>query len=200
MRKEFQFLVQDENRKRRYFTQCRAMHIMAALLLIVYTLPYIIDFKENWVYILAILIPSLLILFLSLFKKELITEVNNNRVFRVIEAGFLMMGCMHYLQTGQNIPALLFGLASLFMLFLLWMESRIFRDQYIIFNEDKVEVDLPIGRKRYDWGQLHAVMLQQDFITLSFKDNTIQQLNVRQWYSELEAGDFLFFCKDCIRK
>lgn len=200
MAKQFTFTLQPDERRTRSLKQCRAMHIMAAIMLVIYSLPYALTFSTDWIYLLAILLPALVILFIAIARRELIEDANNNRIFRILEAGFLMMGSMHYLQVDQNLPAVLFGLVSLLMLFLLWMESRLFLEKHIYFDEEKVEVEFPLGTRSYTWPQLHAVMLQSAIITLSFKDNTIHQLAVKPDYTELEAGDFLFFCQDCIRK
>ena len=200
MAKQCTFTLQPDEKSTRSLKQCRAMHIMAAIMLVIYSLPYAFTFETDWIYLLAILLPALVILFIAIARRTLIEDANNNRIFRILEAGFLMMGSMHYLQVDQNIPALLYGLVSLFMLFLLWMESRLFQEKHIFFDEEKVEVEFPLGTRSYTWAQLHAVMLQSAIITLSFKDHTIHQLAIRPDYSELEAGDFLFFCQDCIRK
>lgn len=200
MSRSFTFTLQPDESRAKSLKQCRAMHIMASIMLIIYALPYALTFQDDWIYLLAILLPSLVILFIAIGRRALIEDANNNRIFRILEAGFLMMGSMHYLQTDQNMPALLYGLASLLMLFLLWMESRLFIDKHIYFDEDKVEVEFQLKTKTYSWSELHAVMLQHAMLTLSFKDNTIHQLGVAPDYTELEAGDFLFFCQDCIRR
>lgn len=200
MGKQFTFTLQPDDRYRRSLNQCRAMHIMAAIMLVLYAFPYAFTYETDWVYLLGILVPALVILWIAIARRSLIEDANTNRIFRILEAGFLMMGSMHYLQVDQTMPAILYGLVSLVMLFLLWMESRLFVEKHIYVNDEKVEVEFPLGTRSYPWQQLHAVMLQDAIITLSFKDNTIHQLAIKPDYTELEAGDFLFFCQDCIRK
>ncbi len=171
---------------------------MAALLLIVYGLPFAINFSENWIMLLGVLLPSITILIVSIFKKGLIQDVNNNRVFRILEAGFLMMGCMHYLQINKNLPAILFGIVSLFILFLVWMESRILQDQYAVFEVSHIEIERPLSTKKFYWNQLNDVVLKNNLITLHVNDDTFEQIRIQENLSETEAGDFLFFCKDTI--
>ena len=173
---------------------------MAAILLVSYSLPYAADFKENWMLLLGVLIPAITVLMVALFKKRLIEDVNNNRVFRILEAGFLMMGCMHFLQANQLLPSMLFGVVAMIILFLLWMEGRMMQDQYIMFEQSHIELELPLATRKYMWEQLQAVMIKDEYITLSFKDNKIQQLKIQPNFVENEEGDFLFFCQDCIRK
>jgi len=172
---------------------------MASILLIIYALPYTLKISEDWMMVIGILLPAITILIISLFKKTLLADVNNNRVFRILEIGFLIMGSMHYLQINHNLPALLFGAVAMFMGFLLWMESRILHDQYILFDRSKIEIELPLSTKKYQWQELQAVMIKNEFITLSFKDNKIHQVKIKPNFVENEEGDFLFFCQDCIR-
>jgi len=199
MHDQFHIKLKNE-RLPKYLMQSRSLHIMACILLIIYILPFAVEFSENWMMLLGILLPAITILILTLFKRKLVNDVNNNRIFRILEAGFLMMGSMHYLQTDKNLPALLYGMSAFFVLFLLWMESRILQDQYILFDKSQIEVELPLSTKKYGWDELQAVMIKNDFLTLSYKDNTIQQLKIQPNFNENEEGDFLFFCQDCIRK
>ncbi|HOZ52615.1 MAG TPA: hypothetical protein PLU17_12200 [Chitinophagaceae bacterium] len=198
MHNQFHFKLSND-RLSKYTLQSRSMHIMASILLIIYALPYTLKISEDWMMVIGILLPAITILIISLFKKTLLADVNNNRVFRILEIGFLIMGSMHYLQINQNLPALLFGAVSIFMGFLLWMESRILHDQYILFDRSKIEIELPLSTKKYQWQELQAVMIKNEFITLSFKDNKIHQVKIKPNFVENEEGDFLFFCQDCIR-
>jgi hypothetical protein len=109
------------------------------------------------------------------------------------------MGSMHYLQADKVLPAIVFGMAALFILFLLWMEGRILQDQYIVFEDSHIEVELPLATRTYAWNELQAVMIRDEFLTLSYKDTTIQQLKIQPEFIENEEGDFLFFCQDRIK-
>ncbi len=179
--------------------QSRAMHIMACILLIIYAFPYMADFSENWMMLLGVSLPAITILAVTLFKKSLVRDINNNRVFRILEGGFLMMGSMHYLQADKYLPAIVFGMSALFILFLLWMEGRILQDQYIVFDQSQIEVELPLATRKYAWSEIQAVMIRNEFLTLSYKDSTIQQLKIQPEFVENEEGDFLFFCQDRIK-
>ena len=109
------------------------------------------------------------------------------------------MGSMHYLQADKFLPSIVFGMSALFVLFLLWMEGRILQDQYIVFEQSHIEVELPLTTRRYAWSELQAVMIRDEFLTLSYKDTAIQQLKIKPEFVENEEGDFLFFCQDRIK-
>ena len=198
MHKQFHIKLQHDTLPR-YLTQSRAMHIMACILLIIYALPYLADFSDNWMMLLGISLPAITILAVTLFKSKLVRDINNNRVFRILEGGFLLMGSMHYLQADKVLPAIFFGMAALFILFLLWMEGRILQDQYIVFEDSHIEVELPLATRIYAWSELQSVMIRDEFLTLSYKDATIQQLKIQPEFIENEEGDFLFFCQDRIK-
>jgi hypothetical protein len=198
MHKQFHIKLQHDKLPR-YLKQSRAMHIMACILLIIYALPYLADFSDNWMMLLGISLPAITILAVTLFRNKLVRDINNNRVFRILEGGFLLMGSMHYLQADKVLPAIVFGMAALFILFLLWMEGRILQDQYIVFEDSHIEVELPLATRTYAWNELQAVMIRDEFLTLSYKDTTIQQLKIQPEFIENEEGDFLFFCQDRIK-
>jgi hypothetical protein len=198
MHKQFHIKLQHDKLPR-YLKQSRAMHIMACILLIIYALPYLADFSDNWMMLLGISLPAITILAVTLFRNKLVRDINNNRVFRILEGGFLLMGSMHYLQADKVLPAIVFGMAALFILFLLWMEGRILQDQYIVFEDSHIEVELPLATRTYAWSELQAVMIRDEFLTLSYKDTTIQQLKIQPEFIENEEGDFLFFCQDRIK-
>lgn len=152
-------------------------------------------FQRKLDLILGIMLPAITILLVAIFKRRLIEDINNNRVFRILEAGFLLMGSMYYLQENKWLPSILFAAVAFIILFLLWMEGRILQDQYILFEPSHIEVEFPLATKKYAWQQMQAVMIKNEFITLSFKDNTIHQLRVQPNLLILKKVIFYFFVK-----
>jgi low affinity Fe/Cu permease len=82
MHKQFHIKLQHDKLPR-YLKQSRAMHIMACILLIIYALPYLADFSDNWMMLLGISLPAITILAVTLFRNKLVRDINNNRVFRI---------------------------------------------------------------------------------------------------------------------
>ena len=149
---DFFYLLINE-KARIYASQRIAMHIMAGLFLVFYALQYLPTYNENWMYLVGILPVSILVILLAIFKKALFLDINNNRIFRILETGFLMMACMHFVQTNQYISAILYGFVSLLILYLFSIESRMLQEQYVIFNKEKIQVELPIFTKKIKWSE-----------------------------------------------
>lgn len=198
MQSEFHFKLRNDQLPK-YLMQSRAMHIMAAILLIVYGLPYLRHFSEEWMMVLGVLLPAVTVLLVSVFKSGLLRDANNNRVFRILEAGFLLMGCMHYLQTSNYMAALFFGFVAVVMLILLWMESRILHDQFAVFTPSVIELELPFTTKKYQWNEVQQVVLKHDYLTLTFKENKYTQVGIQPNFTEEEKIDFEFFCQAWVR-
>jgi hypothetical protein len=186
---DFFYLLINEN-VRKYASQRISMHIMAGLFLVFYGLQYLPTYNENWMYLVGILPVSILVILLSIFKKVLFLDINNNRIFRILETGFLMMACMHFLQTNQHIAAVLYGLVSLLILYLLSFESRMLQEQYIIFNKDKIQIELPIFTKNIKWSALKNVVQKNDFLTFEFKNDTFAQYKIKHGYDDEKLIEF----------
>ncbi len=186
---DFFYLLINEN-VRKYASQRISMHIMAGLFLVFYGLQYLPTYSVNWMYLVGILPVSILVILLSIFKKVLFLDINNNRIFRILETGFLMMACMHFLQTNQHIAAVLYGLVSLLILYLLSFESRMLQEQYIIFNKDKIQIELPIFTKKIKWSALKNVVQKNDFLTFEFKNDTFAQYKIKHGYDDVKLIEF----------
>ncbi|MBK7763190.1 MAG: hypothetical protein IPI46_07425 [Bacteroidetes bacterium] len=185
----FTFIIQN-SKQAKYYKQGRAMHIMAGIVLFCYALPYVINIQKEWMMPVAILLPVITILMVSLFKPILIRDVGNNRVFRILEAGFLMMGSMHYLQIDQIFPAILFSLVSFIMLLLLKLESRIFQIQYVYIHEKGIEIDMPLSTKSLAWMQIDKLILKHDYLSLIVLNQSSLQIQVKHKMSEVEVMAF----------
>ncbi|MBL7766525.1 MAG: hypothetical protein JNJ58_10550 [Chitinophagaceae bacterium] len=197
MPRQFYFLRIIEDLPKR-IRQCKAMHLMASLLLLIYGLQYLLLEELSWIYVLALIPPPLLIIFMTIFKKNFVADPANNRIFRILEAGFLLMGSMHFLQNNQVVPALLFGFASLLTAGLLWMESRIFGEQFIDFSEEGVSIQLALQDKKIPWSQIHNILIRNHYLSIVFSDGQAQQYLIRNHYNDDELILFFSFCREKI--
>ncbi len=184
------FYLLINEKARIYASQRIAMHIMAGLFLVFYALQYLPTYNENWMYLVGILPVSILVILLAIFKKALFLDINNNRIFRILETGFLMMACMHFVQTNQHISAILYGFVSLLILYLFSIESRMLQEQYVIFNKEKIQVELPIFTKKIKWSELKNVIQKNDYLTFEFKNGTFAQYRVKHGYDEIKLMEF----------
>jgi hypothetical protein len=173
---------------------------MAAILMFVYGIQYIMMPEVNWWQIVAIVPPSLLLIVLIIFKRRLFDEVANNRIFRILEMGFLLMGSMHFLQKDQWLASLVYFSVSAILLLVLWMENRIFQPQYIDLTEDKISLELPLRTITLAWNQIEKVTLKNHYLTFHLKNGKYREYKVKDHFTEEERLGFDKMCSEkCCR-
>jgi len=190
----FSFKIVHEDMPRRRL-QARSLHVMVSFFMLFYGLQYLMEPELNWIQLIALLPPSLLIVILVIFKRRLFDDPGNNRIFRILEMGFLLMGSMHFLQRGSDWTALLYlGLCTM-VFFLLKMESRIFQAQYIDFSEDEALLELPLRDRKLSWTQIASVTLKNHYLTFHLKEKGNRQFRVDDQAIPFSIADFLAFCE-----
>lgn len=165
------------HRKKREM-QCAAMHAMAGIFLLIYGMQFITDIEHSWVYLVSLLPVSLFILFSAFFRRHFFLDLNFNRSFRILEAGFLFMGAMHFIQAKMMLGGILYLFMSAFLLFLLYVELRLFQGQYIILNEKEIVIETPVSNKRVKWAELTNMVIKHQYLTLSFSDGKFSQYEI----------------------
>lgn len=183
-----------------YYAQGRAMHIMAGILLFLYAFPYFLSFSDQWVMGLGVGLPSVMILAVALFKRPLLQLPGNNRMFRILEAGFLIMGSMHFLQKNQIVPCLFFAFVASVMMCLLYLESRIFQPQGMYFGDEGVVVELPLATKSFSWTTIRDLQYRNHYITITLKDERQLQFRVAETSQSVVWDDIYSWCSTQINK
>lgn len=197
MHNAFHILRSQENLPKRY-RQARAMHIIAGLMLLPYALEYALKSPPQWMELIGILIPALCVVFVPLFRPRLLQTNEANRIFRILEAGFLIMGGMHFLQNKLPLIALLFIFLSGVMLLLLWMESRIFQEQYIRIDAAGILIEWPLRNQKIPFTQIKKLVFNQQYLTLIFRNEEIRQFAIEQTYHPEEIQELQSFLKQQI--
>jgi hypothetical protein len=195
MHKHFYFKLVKEDRSKRML-QSRAMHVMAAFFMLFYGLQYISILPINWTQIIALLPASIAVIAVVIFKRKILEDANTNRVFRILELGFLTMGCLHFLQHDNIISTVLYVVVTLFIGLILWMENRIFHDQFIDFVEKEVMVELPLYNKKIAWKNITQVTLKNHYLSLELPNNKLLQYRVKDTMTAEERIEFTRFCEE----
>jgi hypothetical protein len=193
MDKPFWFRIERTDLRLR-FMQSRAIHVMAALFLLLYAMQYF--FKEaTWLYKLMILPPPLTIIGLVIFKRKLFEDIATIRMFRILEIGFLIMGCMHFLQHNQSGIAALYFLIALFIALIFYMEMRLFNPQFVLFYPTHIEVPTLWRTRHVTWKSVDHVVLRRPHLTILFPKDRYMQWQVETSQSEPSfEEDFKHFC------
>ena len=197
MSRRFYFQLRREDKAKKQL-QSRSIHVMAAILMLVYGLQYLLMPEISWLQILAVVPPSFLLILLVLFKRSIFSDINNNRIFRILEMGFLLMGSMHFLQKDQLAAALIYFFVCAFLFVVMWMENRIFQPQYIDFEEDQIRIELPLTTKRLSWREVQKVTMKNHYLTLHADENHYRQYKVIDALTPQEWEEFQLFCQEKI--
>ncbi|MBP6624894.1 MAG: hypothetical protein KA198_06965 [Chitinophagaceae bacterium] len=192
MHEPFHFKIFREDLGKRY-SQSRAMHIMAGIILLVYGIPFF--WSNDWTMILGFTLPALMVISVSLFKKKNLVVPQFNQVFRILEIGFLFIAAENYSNEHKPLIASFFTLAAIFLVFILWLEHRLFNPQYIVFEENEVIVPGSFKDKKYDYQDLAQIVLRTPFLTFQFKNQEFSQLKIHQSYDEFDIQRFEVFCQ-----
>ncbi len=192
MHEPFHFRIFREDLGKR-FSQSRAMHIMAGIILLVYGIPYL--WSSDWTMILGYTLPALMVISVSLFKKKNLEVPQFNQVFRVLEIGFLIIAAENYANEHHPIIASFFMLAAILIACIFWLEHRLFNPQYIVFEENEVVVPGSFKDKKYAYQDLAQIVIREPFLTFQFKNQTFSQLKIHNHYNEYEISAFTTFCQ-----
>ena len=64
------------------------------------------------------------------------------------------------------------------------------QEQYVIFNKDKIQIELPIFTKKIKWSELKNVVQKNDYLTFEFKNDTFAQYKVKHDYDDIKLMEF----------
>jgi hypothetical protein len=106
------------------------------------------------------------------------------------------MGCLHFLQHDNIISTVLYVVVTLFIGLILWMENRIFHDQFIDFVEKEVMVELPLCNKKIAWKNITQVTLKNHYLSLELPNNKLLQYRVKDTMTAEERIEFTRFCEE----
>jgi hypothetical protein len=177
--------------------QSRALHVMAALFMLLYALQYFNE-EASWLYLMMLFPPPITIIALVIFKRRIFEELANLRMFRILEIGFLIMGCMHFLQKNNDVLALLFLLVASFIGLIFYMETRLFSAQYIVFYKSHIEVPTLWRTKHIAWHTINKVVLRRPYLTILFPKERYMQWPIADANNEASFDNqFASFCEEC---
>lgn len=187
----------ERNDLRLRYMQSRALHVMAALFMLMYALQYLTE-NASWLYLLVLFPPPLTLLALVIFKRRIFEELANIRIFRILELGILIMGSMHFLQKNNDAMAYLFLLVAMFIGLIFYMETRLFSAQYVVFHKSHISVPTIWKTKDIAWPDVEDVIVRRPYLTILFPKNRYMQ-----WPIALQENDadfdsqFATFCNEC---
>ena len=189
----FQFQIVREDLRLRYM-QSRAIHVMAALFMLLYALQYL-QATPSWLYPAMLFPPPILIILLVIFKRTLFEDLSQLRMFRILEIGILCMGALHFLQNNNEVVSGLFTAIAAIVGIIFYMETRLFIPQFVFFNQDGIWVPGLWRTKKITWPEVEQVALKSPHLTLLMPSGRYWQWRIESPLHPDFQSDFLLFCE-----
>lgn len=196
MHNQFSFrILRDDIEKR--CKQSRAMHIMASMLIIFFGLRFI--FQSDWTMLLGFTLPAFMVLLVSLFKAKQLRIVEYNRVFRILEIGFLAVAAERYFHEPNLWMGLFFTCVAFIIALIFWLEARIFTAQFIDFHEVNIFIPGALSDKKYGYATIENIIYRAPYLTIQFKNQDFRQIKVEPEFSHFDEDEFRQFCHSLLK-
>lgn len=185
---DFYFTLQQPQQVK-FRRQRLAMHIMSSFFVLFYALQYLPGIKENWLYALMLFPVALALLALPIFKSDLFNDIHQNRIFRLLEIGFCIMGFLHFFQQNLFFAYVLYAVMAAICAYLLYIENRMLQSLYVLFTPEYIIVELPTKNKKISWYKLNNIVYKNNYLTFVYQQGQFNQYPVTHTYSanDLEA-------------
>jgi hypothetical protein len=188
-----------ENLKKR-ITQLHALHIMAGLLVLVYGLRGFSDLPKTSMQLYTGLPVAIAILFISFFKKHTFLNLQQNQLFRILEAAFITMAALHFFKYNFTITGVGFLITAVLILFMLMIENQILGGFTIAINDAGVIRNMGLQKKTITWAEIQNVILRDGILTIDLKNNYLMQSKVKNEMTEQEIFSFNNYCTEKLIK
>jgi len=149
--------------------------------------------------LLGFTLPSLMVLVVSLFKSTQLRIIDYNRVFRILEIGFLSVAAERYFHEHHLWMGFFFSFCAVIIALIFWMEARILSEQFIDFYEKQVLVPGALNDKKYEYSTIEQIIYRAPYLTLQFKNEDFRQIQVEPEFSHFDADEFRRFCDSLLK-
>ncbi len=175
------------------FTQLRAMHVMACIVIVIFGIQK--GFLKNtidWNSICMYVLPSLGILYISIFQASQLQIKTNNSLFRILESCLSFSAAMYFLQTHKIAITIFFMFLCVVLLMLYWYENYYFHKQYITITDTYIEIPSTFRLIKYTWAEIESTIIHTNVITLFLKNKEQKQVGIK--IDSLLQQQMSYFC------
>lgn len=173
--------------------QVTALHLLVALVFMGSgaILAWLYEPARYWG--VSLLVLGFLLIITIIFKNKWLTG-GANKVFRIIELVVLL--CLAGFTAVQHwkVPATMFGILSVAIMFALYWESTGDKPQYIIVDKDGVKLPLTSRKRFIGWVEIEKVMLRFGTLTIDCHNQRFFQWNLLQ--TNLDEEAFEAYCAE----
>jgi len=118
---------------------------------------------------------SIIILFAALFRNKWLRQPKVNKLFRVGEMLTAGTIAIYMLTIQYNVPAGLFGVLAITIIFSLFWETGKNTNITVTFNENGIKLPVTSRRRNISWDETEKVLLRHGTVTINCVDNRMYQ-------------------------
>jgi hypothetical protein len=172
---QLEVLINQLDKRKR---QSKALHYLAAILLLALSLHHINHLPNQAFGLLASGIACITILIISTFFKSLLNNAKYVTVIRIVEAVLIMLGAYYLYTNGAKLIAFSFALSSILIIFTLGIEIQLIKGY--LLKIDEAGITRIVGYKKIlmPWSTIKNVIIKDEVITLDLTNNYIMQCNL----------------------
>ena len=156
----------------------RAMLALAAIAGILY---------RSDTYVLISLLSALLLFFASIFIKQILARLGNNKFTLLFIAAILLLIATH--SVAFAVILLLYGLLLKFF----------YREPTIEINREAITIRRLVASPSYSWNEFSNIILKDGLLTLDFKNNKLIQVAIDEEKMTVDENEFNEFCRGFVQ-
>jgi hypothetical protein len=172
---QLEVLINQLDKRKR---QSKALHYLAAILLLALSLHHINHLPHQAFGLFASGIACITILIVSTFFNKLLENAKYVTVIRIIEAVLIMLGAYYLYANGAKLIALSFALSSILIIFTLGIEIQLIKGYLLKINEAGITRVVGYKKILMPWNTIKNVIIKDEIITLDLANNYIMQCNL----------------------
>ncbi len=185
----FNIAIEQEAKRK---SQSRTLHIMAGMLLLVYGIRGFSDLPNTSMLLYTGIPSAIIVLYISIAKKEILLKSKHNSLLRIVEAVFLVMAFIHFRKYNFSFIAYTFLVSAVGLLISLLIEKPLLEGVQIIVSDNGV---LRPGKKEIiPWNAIANAMVRNQILTIDKIDNYLMQSKFSNEFTEQEIDAFNAYC------
>lgn len=195
----YTFNILIENLEKR-LNQSRALHIMAGLLVLVYGLRGFSNLPATSLQLYTGLPAALIILYISIFKKQYLQNIFKNRNLRIIEAVFICLAAFHFIQYKFTLVGISFIIAALGILFSIVIDNQILGGYIITVDQEGIKRPGNAKQNVMTWNTVANALVKNNVLTVDLTNNYLMQSTFTNTMHVDAILEFNNFCQRQINK
>lgn len=172
--------------------QITALHLLSALAFLGTGAIFYWLFQPVLWWVVALLVGSIVLLFITVFKNRWLVRPNINKVFRVLEV--LTIAWLIYFTADKKAwpPTVMYSVLMAAVLFALYWENAGGNNLSVHIDAQGIKMPLNSRKRSLEWKEVEKILLRYGTLTIDCENNQMYQWNVKA--ASFDNDAFETFC------